>query len=104
MKYRPLLLSLSTGVMAWLAWPDSSFTFLIFVAWIPLLFLAAETKSSKKFFLLSYLSLLIWNVGTTWWIWNATAPGAVAAWLANSLLMCFPWLGYHILLQKNQDG
>ena len=100
MKYRPLLLSLSTGVMAWLAWPDSSFTFLIFVAWIPLLFLAAETKSSKKFFLLSYLSLLIWNVGTTWWIWNATAPGAVAAWLANSLLMCFPWLGYHILLQK----
>ena len=38
--------------------------------------------------------MLVWNVGTTWWIWHATAAGAVAAWLANSLLMCIPWLFY----------
>ncbi len=40
--------------------------------------------------------MFIWNVATTWWIWNASPPGAVAAFLANSLLMCFPWLGYKI--------
>lgn len=40
--------------------------------------------------------MLIWNVATTWWIWNASPPGAVGAFLANSLLMCFPWLGFKI--------
>lgn len=40
--------------------------------------------------------MLVWNISTTWWIWNASAPGAVSAFLANSLLMCFPWLGYKI--------
>ena len=39
--------------------------------------------------------MLIWNIGTTWWIWNSTGPGAAAAILANSLLMCMPWLGFH---------
>jgi len=73
MNYRPLLLSVATGVLAWLAWPDSSYTFLIFFAWIPLLYLAEEIKSAKRFFFFCYLSLLIWNIGTTWWIWNATA-------------------------------
>lgn len=40
--------------------------------------------------------MLVWNVATTWWIWNASPPGAVGAFLANSLLMCFPWLGFKI--------
>ena len=38
--------------------------------------------------------MLIWN-GTTWWIWNSTVPGGVAAILANSLLMCLPWMGFN---------
>ena len=40
--------------------------------------------------------MFIWNVATTWWIWNASIPGAVAAFLANSFIMCLPWLGYKI--------
>ncbi len=40
--------------------------------------------------------MLVWNVATTWWIWNASAPGAVGAFLANSFLMCLPWLGFKI--------
>ncbi len=69
---------------------------MIFVAWIPLLWLETKVESRKKFFWLTYIAMFIWNVSTTWWIWNASAPGAVAAFLANSLLMCFPWLGYKI--------
>jgi apolipoprotein N-acyltransferase len=38
--------------------------------------------------------MLIWNVGTTWWMCNSTIPGGIAAMLANSLLMCLPWLAY----------
>ncbi len=40
--------------------------------------------------------MFIWNVATTWWIWNASPPGAVGAFLANSLIMCLPWLGFKI--------
>jgi apolipoprotein N-acyltransferase len=39
--------------------------------------------------------MLIWNVSTTWWVINSTLPGAIAAFLANSLLMCIPWLGFY---------
>ncbi len=70
--------------------------FLLFVAWIPLLWLEATVSSRRKFFGYTYITMFVWNVLTTWWIWNASAPGAVAAFLANSLLMCFPWLGFKI--------
>jgi len=41
--------------------------------------------------------MLVWNAATTWWVWNASEPGAVGAILANSLLMCLPWLGFHFV-------
>ncbi len=44
--------------------------------------------------------MFLWNVATTWWIWNASEPGAAGAFLANSLLMCFPWLGFKIVKKK----
>ncbi len=40
--------------------------------------------------------MFVWNVATTWWIWNASVPGAIAAFLANSFIMCLPWLGFKI--------
>jgi apolipoprotein N-acyltransferase len=86
--------------MAWLAWPGLPFTFLIFFAWIPLLRVAEGVEKQRHFLGLCYLSMLTWNLGTTWWIWNATAPGAVAAWLANSFLMCIPWMGFRYFRKK----
>ena len=44
--------------------------------------------------------MLVWNVSTTWWIWNASEPGAVSAFLANSLIMCLPWLAFRITKRK----
>ncbi len=82
------------------AWPVSAFTLLIFVAWVPLLFIAEEETNRIRFFLFAYLSMLIWNAGTTWWIWNATAPGAIGAIIANSFLMSVPLWGFHIFKTK----
>jgi apolipoprotein N-acyltransferase len=70
------------------------------VAWVPLIWLEAQVANKKTFFALVYLTMFIWNIGTTWWIWNASPPGAVAAFLANSLLMCLPWLGYKIARRR----
>lgn len=47
--------------------------------------------------------MLVWNVAATWWVWNATGPGAIAAFLANSLLMCLPWLGFHFVRRRMGD-
>jgi apolipoprotein N-acyltransferase len=60
-------------------------------------FIVAGTQGIRRarFFGWVYLSMLIWNIGATWWIWNSTGPGAAGAILANSLLMCVPWLGFH---------
>ena len=95
-RFTNLYIAAGAGLLLYAAWPVSPFTFLIFFAWLPLLWLESKVKSRKKFFGLTYITMFIWNVATTWWIWNASAPGAVSAFLANSFLMCFPWLGFKI--------
>ena len=103
-RYTNLFIAIGGGLLLWAAWPVSSLTLLIFVAWFPMLWLADTVKNRKKFFLFTYIMMFVWNVATTWWIWNASVPGSLAAFFANSLLMCFPWLGYHIIKRKWNDG
>ncbi len=88
------------GLLLYAAWPVSPFTFLIFVALVPLFLLDEIARSSKQFFWLTYLALLIWNIGTTWWICNSTVPGGIAAIVLNPLLMCIPWVGFHNLKKR----
>jgi apolipoprotein N-acyltransferase len=96
-RFRNIYLALAAGILLFAAWPVSPLTFLIFLAFTPLLWLETRVKSRKHFFWLVYLAMFIWNISTTWWIWNASPPGAIAAFLANSFLMCFPWLGYKVV-------
>ena len=94
------LLSCLSGILLVAAWPDYPFTWLIFVAWIPILFLAVEPTRKITWFGQVFLTMLIWNTGTTWWIWNSTDVGTIAAIIANSLLMCVPWLGYRNFMRQ----
>jgi apolipoprotein N-acyltransferase len=95
-KFSHPLLALASGVLLWASWPVSPLTLLVFVAWIPLLWVESKVRSRRKFFGLTYITMLIWNVAATWWIWNASAPGALGAFFANSFIMCLPWLGFKI--------
>jgi apolipoprotein N-acyltransferase len=95
-RYTNIFLALACGLLLFAAWPVSPLTFLIFAAWTPLLWLETKVTSKRKFFGLTYIAMFIWNVAATWWIWNASAPGALAAFFANSFLMCLPWLGYKV--------
>ena len=95
-----LLFSILSGILLYGAWPMSPFCFLIFFSFVPLLIVANNTKKCLSFFGYSFLSLLIFNAATTWWIWNSTDIGSIAAIIANSLLMCLPWWGYHLMLKK----
>ncbi|MFM7646351.1 MAG: apolipoprotein N-acyltransferase [Sphingomonadales bacterium] len=99
-SFYPYWLGLLSGSLMWAAWPTSPFTPLIFIGFVPLLIASEKATSGRHFFWSCYTALLVWNVGTTWWIWHATAAGAVAAWLANSALMCIPWMLYWLTKKR----
>lgn len=101
------LLSILSGVLLAAAWPTEGFTPLIFLALIPLFLVedyvlerqksidAGEGKKQKyHIFGYSYLTFLIWNIMTTWWIWFST-PAACLAFAANALLMALTFTLFH---------
>lgn len=95
-------LAILSGILLSAAWPVSPLTFLIFFAFVPLLFIADKTTRRKQFSLYAFIALLIWNTLTTWWIWNSSEVGAIVAIVPNALLMCIPWIGYYLF--KNKFG
>lgn len=96
--------SLLAGLMLYAAWPVSPLFFLAFLGFCPLFYLAENSQKKSHFFWLVFLALLTWNASTTWWIWNSTDIGSVAAIIANSLLMCIPWVGFFAMRQKMGKG
>ena len=78
------------GTIAWTFWPTYGFSFLVFFALIPFFYLVEEInadqqkKKGLRLFGTSYVGFLIWNLISTWWIYNSTAFGAAFAILCNS--------------------
>lgn len=99
-KYQPLLLSVLSGLLLFLAWPVTNITVTVFIAFIPLMMIEQMQFSRLKFFGLIYLGMFTWNVTTTWWIWNSTMIGAWLAIVVNSLLMCIPWMGFRYINKR----
>lgn len=59
------------------------------IAFLPLLAaeqIAFENKI-KYFFIRYYICFFLWNLATTYWIYNATVPGMIAAVVLNALQM-----------------
>jgi len=88
-----VLLSLLSGLLLCFSWPPSGYPFLIFFAFVPMLFISDMLlqEHSKvplwQGIIYTMPGLLLWNAGTTWWIWNSTPPGAVGAIVLNSFFM-----------------
>lgn len=107
MKIRNLfLLSALSGLLFSAAWPYWGFPFISFVALIPLLFVFDNISSHRQNhikmsgFLYSMIAFFIWNSLTTWWIWNSTSFGAIAAVVLNTILMSLPFGLYYILRRR----
>jgi len=96
-----LRLALLSGLLFVLAWPIDGFAFLIFFAFIPLLLLESNVRqeqtrrSGLRVFGYSYLMALIWNLGTTWWLVNASVFGMLFANLCNSSFYAILITVYH---------
>jgi len=105
MKFKSgLYLSLFSGVLLGISW-FPGFTFLIFFAFVPLIYVLhlfdeekTKTKRFKKFSIL-FSGFLIWNLISTWWVYNAS-PAALIAFLANSLFMSITLLTANKIRKK----
>ena len=100
-------LALLSGLLIAASWPTSGFTPLIFIAFVPLIFLQdninsqqSTVKKKDNIFLFSFLTFLVWNSLTTWWVWNSTPAGSIAMILLNSTFMATTFWLYHITRKK----
>ena len=83
------------------AWPTWGKAPLVFIGFVPLLLLEDRIAQGEKgkLFWLSFLAFLVWNVATTWWVWNAT-PAATLAWILNALFMAIVFNVFHLTKKK----
>ena len=83
------------------AWPTWGKAPLVLIGFVPLLLLEDRIAQGEKgkLFWLSFLAFLVWNVATTWWVWNAT-PAATLAWILNALFMAIVFNMFHLTKKK----
>src|ERR1700742_3215374 len=73
-----IFLSILSGLLLWIAWPPTPYsTFLLFIGFIPMLVAieniiqSSAVKKGKKIFGITFLGFLVWNVLSTYWVYNA---------------------------------
>lgn len=103
------LLAPLSGLLLILSFPfTGSFTPFVFIGLVPLLILRKQhletLQKPWKLALWVYLTFFIWNLGTTWWVANASFSGACLAIGVNALLMTFTfgsWSWLHRKINQN---
>ncbi len=100
-KSKRYLLSILSGILLFISFPfTGSLTFLVFISWIPLLiiesYISKKKYKSSKVFIHALVTFFIYNLGSTWWIWNASSGGAIFAIVLNALIMAFVFYLFHI--------
>jgi len=101
-----LLLSVISGILLTPAWYEWGHGFFLFFALIPLLFIEEYLCNNKtvygsgSFFKYSFISFLIWNTATTWWIVNSTLAGVILAIIINTFMSTLVVWFFHIIKRR----
>lgn len=109
LKIPLVVFSLLSGSIFIIAWPTTALAPLTFIAFVPILILfdaiQNDTKKRKgiRFLFYTYLALLIWNVGTTYWVYNSTAAGGIFAMVVNALLMTIPFAFFYFVRKRTNE-
>ncbi len=99
-KFHLIILSFLSSILFTIGWPVNGFPAFLFTAFIPLLiieeYILKNRQNFNRFsvFFYTFPAFFIWNVATTWWIWNST-PVATLAWAFNSMFMSMVMNVYH---------
>jgi apolipoprotein N-acyltransferase len=100
-KKHIFLLSISSALLLTFGWPVGGFPILLFFAFVPILFIEDHIYNNKKqfnwfsFFGYTFISMLIWNILTTYWIYFSTTVGAILAVILNAFFMSFTLSLFH---------
>ena len=102
---KPLFLAILSGLLLACSWPTYGFPLLIFFAFIPLLWAEktlreSHSKVKLKVWFYAYITFVIWNAITTWWLYYASGFGMFFAVLVNALLMSILFLLYHVVSKR----
>ena len=90
-------LSVISGILLSLPWIFPALSWVLFFAFIPLLladnqrYQRNESGNFTSFFLLGFITFLIWNVLSTWWIAYVSFVGMLFITSLNSLYMTIVW-------------
>ena len=90
-----IFLALLAGLLMAFSWPSIGFFPFIFIAFIPLLILENEAEGDKQLFLYAFFTFFLFNLITTYWVYYATAIGAIIAFFVNSTLFATVFLLFH---------
>jgi apolipoprotein N-acyltransferase len=107
MKRRRLrFFAILSGLLLTPAWFEWGNGLVLMIALVPLLYvedyltLHARENRSVVAFLYAFLTFILFNSLTTWWIFNATGVGMVIAILENSLMMSLVFWAFHITKRR----
>ena len=100
-RFRNIVFALLSGGLLTAAWPTWGFAPAIFIGFVPLLLIEGRIAQGERgrVFWLSFLTFLVWNIATTWWVWNAT-PAATLAWILNALFMATVFYVFHLTKKR----
>lgn len=94
-------MSCLAGALLSVSWPAEGIPFLLLISFIPLLFVEDHIYQNEKHFprfsvfFYSYPAFFLWNLLTTWWIYNATKFGMVGAVMLNAMFMSLIFQLFH---------
>ncbi len=83
------------------SWPSKGMPLLIFIAFVPLLYIVNTIITEERYKRTSilvyvYPAFFIWNLFTTWWIYISSEVGVIFAVFLNSLFMALIFVFYSI--------
>ena len=105
-KLKLILYSIISGVLLALAWTTWGLGFLLLFALIPLLlienhfYIKKNEYKSVSLFPYSYLTFFTWNLISTWWVYNSTPEGGIAAITLNSLFYAVIFWIFHLIKRR----
>jgi apolipoprotein N-acyltransferase len=109
MNIKQLGLLLLSGLLLGLAWPTYGYAGFIFIGFVPLLIvfnqfrLMSPKRILLKSFVAAYISFLLFNFITTYWLYYSTAFGMWFAVLVNSALMALVFTIYQFIAKRTSN-
>jgi len=101
-RLHKILLSLLSGLLLTAGWPERGFPFLLFIGFVPLLVVEYEQWKNKEnnhaSGIIPYilLSISVWVLLTTWWVYISTPIGIAATIIVNTTLVGGALFLFHI--------